>query len=89
MEYVLLAKELCAILDKNFAHLISGGFEDIHALYMDNLYRKNQLVKFKKGNRVFEARVKKVSASGALIIQHAIEEEISFGEVEWLINQPS
>lgn len=82
---VELAKELCELLNKNFDDLVSDGFEKIYSAYQIHLYKRNSTVKFKKDNRVFEATVKSVSPSGKLIVQHAIEEEFDFGEVEWLI----
>lgn len=78
-----LAKELCLLLDDKFNHLITFGFEAIYSTYLSFLYKKNRLVKLKKGNRVFEATIKTVSPTGRLIVQHAIEEEFGFGEIEW------
>lgn len=80
-----LAKELCFIMDKNFKKLIANGFEEIYAFYLSHLYKRNELVKLKKGSRVFEAMIKSVSPTGELIVQHVIEEEFGFGEIEWLI----
>lgn len=82
---VQLAKELCAVLDKNYSLLIKDGFEKIYASYLDHLYKKNSTVRLKKDNRVFEATIKSVSSSGKLIVQHAIEEEFDFGEIEWVM----
>ena len=82
---VKLAKELCLLMDKNFKKLITKGFEDIYASYLSQLYKKNEPVKLKKGNRVFEAVIKSVSPTGELIVQHAIEERFAFGEIEWVI----
>ena len=81
---VSLAKELCTFLDKRFQQLISGGFETIYRNYLSHLYKKDQTVRLKKDNRVFEATIKGVSPSGKLITQHSIEEEFDFGKVEWL-----
>jgi BirA family biotin operon repressor/biotin-[acetyl-CoA-carboxylase] ligase len=81
-----LAKELCFILDRNYRVLSEEGFETIYHSYNLHLYKKNQLVRFKKGARSFEALVKKVSPEGALVVQHAIEEEFSWGELEWVIS---
>ncbi|MEO5562146.1 MAG: biotin--[acetyl-CoA-carboxylase] ligase [Chitinophagaceae bacterium] len=80
-----LAKELYLILDRNWKHLAGQGFENIYSYYQQQLYKKNELVRFKKGNRSFEAVVKGVSLAGSLVVQHAIEEEITVGEVEWLL----
>lgn len=82
---VALAKELCFRVDKNFNRLITKGFEDIYASYISNLYMKDKIVKLKKNNRVFEAVVKSVSATGELVVQHAVEEKYGFGEIEWII----
>ena len=41
-------------------------------------------MRLKKSNRVFDAVIKTVSPSGQLIVQHGIEEEFGFGEVEWV-----
>lgn len=82
---VLLAKELCDIIGKNFMEWLDNGFGEIYNRYQSCLYKKGQLVKFKKGSRTFEAVVKTVSPVGQLVIQHAMEEELSFGEIEWLI----
>lgn len=80
-----MAKELCMVLDCKFNQLITMGFEAIYSSYLAFLYKKNELVKLKKGSRVFEATIKKVSAAGKLIVQHAVEEEFDFGEIEWVI----
>ncbi len=80
-----LAKELCELLNKNFNELVAGGFEKIYSAYLAHLYKRNSNVKLKKDNRVFEATIKAVSRSGKLVVQHAIEEEFDFGEIEWVI----
>jgi BirA family transcriptional regulator, biotin operon repressor / biotin---[acetyl-CoA-carboxylase] ligase len=82
---VELAKELCMMLDKRFRELMKGGFEIIYNQYLANLYKKGEPVKFKKENRLFEATIKTVTPSGKLVVQHSIEEEFDFGEVEWII----
>jgi BirA family transcriptional regulator, biotin operon repressor / biotin---[acetyl-CoA-carboxylase] ligase len=80
-----LGKELCEVLDKNIRHLLNGGFETIHATYIQHLYKRNQRARFKKGSRNFEATVKSVSPAGYLVLEHAIEEEFMVGEIEWVI----
>jgi BirA family transcriptional regulator, biotin operon repressor / biotin---[acetyl-CoA-carboxylase] ligase len=80
-----LAKELCEVVDKNFKNLITNGFENIYASYLSYLYKINETVKLKKGTRIFEGIVKSVSPGGELVVQHAIEEEFGFGEIEWVI----
>jgi BirA family biotin operon repressor/biotin-[acetyl-CoA-carboxylase] ligase len=85
-EPVESAKELCSFLDKNFQILVAGSFDALYDKYLLNLYKINETVKLKKGNRIFKAKIKGVSETGQLIIQHTIEERFDFGEIEWLIN---
>ena len=81
---ISLAKELCKFLDKRFQQIISGGFETIYRDYLSHFYKKDQSVKLKKDNRVFEATIKGVSSQGELIIQHGTEEKFEYGKIEWL-----
>ena len=80
-----LAKDLCGIIDKSYQLLIDGGFETLFHYYQEHLYKKDEKVKLKKNNRVFETIIKGVSATGQLITQHSIEERFEFGELEWVI----
>jgi BirA family biotin operon repressor/biotin-[acetyl-CoA-carboxylase] ligase len=82
-----LAKDLCNIINDYFEKLITKGFKNIYAQYLTHLYKKNEVVRLKKENRVFEAVIKTVSPSGQLIVQHGIEEEFGFGEVEWVLEK--
>src|SRR6185503_10759734 len=67
-----LAKELCIIITDRLTLLRSGGFDSSYAEYNKNLYKKGQLIKLKKDNRVFEAELIGVSTSGKLIVRHGI-----------------
>jgi BirA family biotin operon repressor/biotin-[acetyl-CoA-carboxylase] ligase len=87
---VALAKELCSLLDEKFKQLIAGGFEKIFSGYLSVLYKKNEVVKLRKGNRVFEATIIDVSPNGKLIVDRLMEHTpttiaIDFGEVEWIV----
>ena len=82
---VELAKEICRLFNFHFEKLITGGFEDIYARYLSSLYKINERMRLKKDNRVFETMIKSVSPTGRLVVQHSIEEEFDFGEVEWVI----
>lgn len=84
-ETVLLAKELYGYVERKFQLLIKNGFDAIYDEYLLNLYKINEKVRFKKESRVFEAIIKKVTPTGQLVVQHAIEEEFNFGEIEWVI----
>ena len=80
-----LAKELCSIIEKKYQLLIAGNFKTFFDKYQIHLYKKDEKVKLKKSNRVFETTIKGVSETGQLITQHSIEERFEFGEVEWII----
>ena len=82
---VELAKELCGNISNYYQELLIKGFENILNIYNSNLYKKDKKVKLKKGNRVFEAIIKGISPGGKLIVQHGIEEQFDFGEIEWVI----
>ena len=64
---------------------MSGNFEDLFNRYQNHLYKRDEKVKLKKNNRVFETTIKSVSKTGQLITQHAIEERFDFGEIEWVL----
>jgi BirA family transcriptional regulator, biotin operon repressor / biotin---[acetyl-CoA-carboxylase] ligase len=80
-----LVNELGMVFNNNFNRLITIGFEDIYASYLSLLYKKNELARLKIGSRSFDAHIKSVSPAGKLIVEHGIEEEFAFGEIEWLI----
>lgn len=82
---VELAKELCSIIEKNYQTLITGNFETLFNKYLTHFHKKDEKIKLKKGNRVFETTIKGVSETGQLITQHSIEERFEFGEVEWVL----
>lgn len=56
----------------------------ILAEYNNHLYKRGEKVKLRKDSRVFEATIKEVTASGQLVVEHALEERFNFGEVVWL-----
>ena len=80
-----LAKDICTYIEKYYHLLIKEGFHSIYSNYISYLYKKEEKVKLRKENRVFEAVIKKVTPAGKLVVQHAIEEEFDFGELEWMI----
>lgn len=82
---VILAREICELLNKKFDELVSAGFENIYQQYLTHLYKIDTKVKLKKDNRVFEAVIKGVNTNGQLVAYHSMEEEYNFGDVEWVI----
>ena len=82
-ETVSMARELYSCISSRLLQLKKEGFANIYNDYNSHLYKRNETVKLKKDTRVFEAIIKSVSQSGRLIVEHGIEEEFDFGQIEW------
>lgn len=80
-----LAQELCQLIDLFFKQLVSKGFDGLYQEYLSNLYKRDQIIKLKKGTRVFDALIKSVLPNGRLVIEHGIEETLDLGEIEWIL----
>ena len=80
-----LAKKLCLSIDHFYKGLMDNGATPILEMYNRLLYKKEQMVKLKKDNRIFSATIKQVSPVGQLVVLHSIEEQFDFGEIEWLL----
>lgn len=78
-----LAKELCGFLSDAYT-VLQKLPSQIMEEYKKHLYKLNETVRLKKGSRVFDAVVKDVTAMGELVVQHAVEERFSVGDVEWV-----
>jgi BirA family biotin operon repressor/biotin-[acetyl-CoA-carboxylase] ligase len=83
---VPVAKEICARATLNLNDLTTNGFDGIYARYLELLFKRDEKVKFRKDNRVFEATVLTVLPGGGLLVKHAVEEVLAFGSVEWIID---
>ncbi|MEO6488384.1 MAG: biotin--[acetyl-CoA-carboxylase] ligase [Ferruginibacter sp.] len=53
--------------------------------YNQHLYKKDQLIKVKKGNAVFETKVKEVNEFGQLVTVDTMERQFSFGEIQFVV----
>jgi len=92
---VALARELGDCLDRRYRELEAGsgvgtdsGFPGATSLieqYNDRLYKRNEPIRLKKDNAVFETIVEGVSPQGQLLTRDVLERAFSFGEVEWVI----
>lgn len=81
---IALAKQLCGQIDAALNKLEDAP-EAITTEYQQQLYKRGEWIKLKKGTRVFEAQLKGVNAAGQLVMQHAVEEVFNVGEVEWVM----
>jgi len=84
-DQIELAKKLCVSIDDFYRNLVKEETNAIIKMYNQFLYKKGALVKLRKDNRVFSATIKNVTPTGQLVVQHGIEEQFDFGEIEWLI----
>ena len=82
---ISLAKELCQHLENRFLVLENKPFDQLLSAYNDQLYKKDELVPFKRNNILFQAKVNGVDKDGQLLIMHGVEERIRFGELTWLL----
>jgi len=82
---ISLAKELCQHLENRFLVLENKPFDQLLSAYNNQLYKKDELVPFKRNNIQFQAKVNGVDKDGHLLIMHGVEERIRFGEITWLL----
>jgi BirA family biotin operon repressor/biotin-[acetyl-CoA-carboxylase] ligase len=82
---IRLAKQLCSGIETQISGLFEAKNDLIIGQYNQVLYRKNQMVKFRKGNISFEARLISVNTDGLLETDRPGGELFNVGEIEWLI----
>ena len=82
-DVIEMATQLCSCIEKRYYRLESGKTEDVIAEYNRYLYKRNNLVRLKKGNEIIEAIIKEVSRQGKLITVDKEERVFDFGEVVW------
>ena len=80
-----LAKELHESILKRTSQLLTKSYDTMLEEYNRYLYKRQQSIRLKKDNMVFETVVKGVSAKGQLLTLDAMERHFEFGEVEWII----
>jgi biotin-(acetyl-CoA carboxylase) ligase len=59
-------------------------FDQLLSAYNEHLFKKDEMVSFKRNNVLFQAKVISVDKDGHLMIVHGVEERIPFGEITWL-----
>lgn len=80
-EPIGLARELCTAVEQQWANRHFAP----ETYYLSHLYKRDQKVRLKKANRLFEATVRSVDELGRLVVQHAVEEHFEVGEIEWVV----
>lgn len=84
---VALAKELCTDVQNRLNALQSKSFSEIIDAYNTHLYKKNECVKLKQDDVIFDGIIKEVTPAGALIVDIGVPTMFEFGEVQWEINK--
>lgn len=76
-----LSKEIIAATE----NLNNNPAEHVMEDYNTILYKKNEKVKFKKDNIVFETIIKSVDSSGNLVTYDALERSFTVNEISWIL----
>jgi BirA family biotin operon repressor/biotin-[acetyl-CoA-carboxylase] ligase len=84
-DLTLLSQQLSTCLTTRVNEWIHGGFETMLKLYNDKLFKKGEVVKFKKDQIKFSGKVIGVNKLGQLIINQGMEQTYNFGEIIWEI----
>jgi BirA family biotin operon repressor/biotin-[acetyl-CoA-carboxylase] ligase len=82
---VVLARELHELILTILNEVSASSFPLILSRYNEHLFKKDQVVKLRKGNMGFETRIKAVNEFGQLITEDSVERVFNFGEVEWML----
>ena len=81
-EPIELGKKLHWMLIENFESFSEDYYLNY---YNEHLYKKNQTVKLKKGNIVFDTTINKVNRIGQLVTIDTLERQFNTGEIKWLL----
>lgn len=80
-----LAKQLCKTLNSRWQQLASGNYDLLFNEYSSHLYKKGEVVTFKRENSLFDAVVVGVNKKGELLVNTGEETALAFGSVEWIL----
>lgn len=80
-----LAKQLHTAITDALSDLEMNGFDSYFEQYNLHLFRKQEMVRLKKENRIINTRINAVNMQGQLVTGVQSEECFAFGEVEWLL----
>ena len=79
-----LADELCNRLDHRYQQFLRDDNPLVQD-YNNILYKRNEVIKLKKENSVFQTTIVGVSSQGLLMTHDTMERQFEFGEVEWVL----
>jgi BirA family biotin operon repressor/biotin-[acetyl-CoA-carboxylase] ligase len=82
-EPAAVAKRLCGTIGNYLEQLQEKKSDALLAAYNRLLYKKEQIVRFKSGDRLFSAVVKEVSQQGLLCLENE-PHQYTTGSIEWI-----
>ncbi|QES90613.1 biotin--[acetyl-CoA-carboxylase] ligase [Rhizosphaericola mali] len=85
---VALAKQLCEKMETRWQQLNQLGFDYLLSIYNQLLYKKDEILSFRKreNGEIFEGKIQSAQKDGKLVIQ--VKEQLqffNFGEIEFII----
>ena len=83
---VELAKEFCGLLNEKLKTLYKNYKQEILDAYNRHLYKRNETVNFKLGNKLFSAQIKLADEFGNIIIDDGTLKKYRTGELEWMFD---
>ena len=81
---VLMAKELCTLMDARFTQLQELPFEVLLNEYNNCLFSKGAVIHLKKGNSRFSCTLTGVNEQGELLVANGPSDRFRFGEISWI-----
>lgn len=84
---VQLAKELCTDLTQRVHQLFNHPFSVLLEEYNRYLFKRNEIVQFKRLNTRFTCTILGVNENGELLVKDGPADRFVFGEVNWVNNE--
>lgn len=82
---IALAKELCGFLEQRLVQLEKEGAASILQPYNNNLYKRDQSVRVRYVQHIYEVVIRQADENGNLWIDNGPKPFFSFGEIEWIL----
>jgi BirA family transcriptional regulator, biotin operon repressor / biotin---[acetyl-CoA-carboxylase] ligase len=84
-DVIVLARELQAAVLERIGMIATSRFDTLLDEYNACLFKKDCMVKMRKGKIEFDTMIKSVTAGGQLYTVDRVDNFFDFGEVEWML----
>lgn len=81
---VVLAKELQIFILDGLEKISAANLPEVIQKFNNHLYKKNEMVSLKEGNKVFETKIVGVNDFGQLQTEDVLSRSFNVGAVEWV-----